>query len=397
MHLLLLYGFSRERWWWRVMYLSLVALFLILSAELLQHLSGFSSPFPSTFERPTLYLATALLFFIVICDFRIGVKRDWIHFAGIAIFLLFNVGSILFYMILFRYVPPGDLFGRGWNSSRDSFFQLNPYEWKFLIHRRFFDSPIFSWFHICTSFLAGAYRIKKCFESIKERGSRSGLLVPPTQVRWHFLTKSCFVFNSATSFKVEAWKERLPCRGFVSQLAMNDKAGVHFGIANCPSRSFHAFSRHKKVPKKLNTSKSFWSSCVFHVLPTLAWSSSRSVGWVSAMIFLLIDSVGSITCLPRRCPASWSVAGWGIQRYREALITASGKAGHSGLPSRQWIIWIDSGHVVKVGQNGSDQDWLDCQISIKSGHLPAIQKPRISTFYGVLINEMSLWDKTGVT
>jgi len=29
------------------------------------------------------------------------------------------------------------------------------------------------------------------------------------------------------------------------------------------------------------------------------------------------------------------------------------QAGHSGLPSRQWIIWIDSGRVVKVRQKAA--------------------------------------------
>jgi hypothetical protein len=109
---MLLNGFSRERRWWRWTYLYLVALCLIQSAGWLS--SFFDTDIFLMYEYytrvPSLCGAIALLIFSVICDYRAGLKRDWIHCAGVLVFLLFNVGPVLSFFV-YRFL--NDLF---WES-----------------------------------------------------------------------------------------------------------------------------------------------------------------------------------------------------------------------------------------------------------------------------------------
>lgn len=111
----LLFGFSKERWWWRVTYFSLLALCVLTTTFFLQHL----------FQRYYLigllgvsvfgvtHLVAILIIISVVCDFRVGLKRDWIHFAGIIAFLLVTEISRLTMMILSKYVPMRELYDRG--------------------------------------------------------------------------------------------------------------------------------------------------------------------------------------------------------------------------------------------------------------------------------------------
>ena len=86
--LILLYSFSSERWWWQVSYLSVVAHSLTQHAFWLELLAEHPLRSTEPLRFATLVLASTLLIIGVICDDRAGLKRDWIHFTGIALFLL---------------------------------------------------------------------------------------------------------------------------------------------------------------------------------------------------------------------------------------------------------------------------------------------------------------------
>ena len=71
----------------------------------------FDVDFPSNLLIPTypLFVAPILVIISVVCDHRAGLKKDWIHFAGIAIFLLTYLGSRLFMMIVTRFYSMREL------------------------------------------------------------------------------------------------------------------------------------------------------------------------------------------------------------------------------------------------------------------------------------------------
>jgi hypothetical protein len=110
---ILVVGFARGTWWWRAMFLSLVALLLADSTLQLLAFFGYVGTAFSLGRMVAIPLASLVLVISVVCDYRIGLKRDWIHFAGVAIFLLMFAFSNVFVAILLRIVPASELLGRG--------------------------------------------------------------------------------------------------------------------------------------------------------------------------------------------------------------------------------------------------------------------------------------------
>lgn len=106
---LLLFGCKNERWWWRTTFLPIAVLWLQTATGMICAL--FDVDFPNYLLIPTypLIVAPILVIISVVCDNRAGLKKDWIHFAGIAIFLLTYLGSRLFMMIVTRFYSMREL------------------------------------------------------------------------------------------------------------------------------------------------------------------------------------------------------------------------------------------------------------------------------------------------
>ena len=111
--LVLLMRFSKEPWWWRVTYLSLVTMFVVKCTFYLQQLFEYyfwTKELSASMPLLTHVAATCLVISVV-CDFRVGIKRDWVHFAGVVVYLLYHEISVLVMKTLLMYVSVRELYG----------------------------------------------------------------------------------------------------------------------------------------------------------------------------------------------------------------------------------------------------------------------------------------------